>query len=78
MPSNFVEPKYSYTNFEIKWILAHFFPYNKKKKNVKPVILSDVQNENKKSLFSPPICIQMSGFYLCLLSIWIQLLQLSS
>ena len=31
----------------------------------------------KKLLFSPPICIQMSNFYLYLLSICIQILQLS-
>ena len=30
----------------------------------------------KKTLFSPPICIQMFDSYLYLLSIWIQILQL--
>ena len=45
-------------------------------KNIKRVILSHVQ-KGKKPLFSPLVCIQMSDLYLYLLSICIQILQLS-
>ena len=40
-----------------------------KQKNVKIVILSHIQKEKKKILFLPPICIQITGSYLYLLSI---------
>ena len=75
---NFWRTKISTYKFENNILFNLIFFSYKKAKNVKTLISSHVQRKKKKKpLFSPPICIQISYFYLYLLFIWIQILQLS-